>query len=116
MSAEPLPQHSAAPSPTPAPAAGVHAPVLTPLAESASRSKDGAFRAAEGMPDKLHRSRSGRERLGQLVTAAIGLALTLAMGLVLLFGYRSSQTSVLASMHCRPRALCKATPRRSPVS
>ncbi|MGD0491346.1 MAG: ATP-binding protein [Steroidobacteraceae bacterium] len=88
MSAEPLPQHSAAPSPTPAPAAGVHAPVLTPLAESASRSKDGAFRAAEGMPDKLHRSRSGRERLGQLVTAAIGLALTLAMGLVLLFGYR----------------------------
>jgi signal transduction histidine kinase len=88
VSAEPLPQHSAAPSPTPAPAAGVHAPVLTPLAESASRSKDGAFRAAEGMPDKLHRSRSGRERLGQLVTAAIGLALTLAMGLVLLFGYR----------------------------
>lgn len=33
-------------------------------------------------------SRSGRERRGQLVTAAIGLALTLAMGLVLLFGYR----------------------------
>ena len=33
-------------------------------------------------------SRSGSERRGQLVTAAIGLALTLAMGLVLLFGYR----------------------------
>jgi signal transduction histidine kinase len=33
-------------------------------------------------------SRSGSERRGQLVTAAIGVALTLAMGLVLLFGYR----------------------------
>ncbi len=33
-------------------------------------------------------SRSGSERHGRLVTAAIGLALTLAMGLVLLFGYR----------------------------
>ncbi len=33
-------------------------------------------------------SRSGSKRRGQLVTAAIGLALSLAMGLVLLFGYR----------------------------
>jgi signal transduction histidine kinase len=33
-------------------------------------------------------SRSRSERRGQLVTAAIGVALTLAMGLVLLFGYR----------------------------
>ncbi len=90
MSAEPLRQHSAAPSPISAPAAGVHAPitVLNPLVESASRSRHGALRAAQGKPDKLHKSRSGSERRGQLVTAAIGLALTLAMGLVLLFGYR----------------------------
>ena len=33
-------------------------------------------------------SRLRSERRGQLVTAAIGVALTLAMGLVLLFGYR----------------------------
>jgi signal transduction histidine kinase len=33
-------------------------------------------------------SRSRSERRGQLVTSAIGVALTLAMGLVLLFGYR----------------------------
>jgi signal transduction histidine kinase len=33
-------------------------------------------------------SRSRSERRGQLVTAAIGVALTLTMGLVLLFGYR----------------------------
>ena len=90
MSAEPLRQHSAAPSPISAPAAGVHAPitVLNPLVESASRSRHGALRTAQGKPDKLHMSRSGSERRGQLVTAAIGLALTLAMGLVLLFGYR----------------------------
>ena len=90
MSAEPLRQHSAAPSPISAPAAGVHAPitVLNPLVENASRSRHGALRAAEGKPDKLHMSRSGSERRGQLVTAAIGFALTLAMGLVLLFGYR----------------------------
>lgn len=90
MSSEPLRQHSTAPSPISAPAAGVHAPipVLNPLEESASRSRHGALRAAQGKPDKLHMSRSGSERRGQLVTAAIGLALTLAMGLVLLFGYR----------------------------
>lgn len=90
MSAEPLRQHSAAPSPTSPPAARVHAPitVLNPLVESASRSRHDALRAAQGKPDKLHMSRSGSERRGQLVTAAIGLALTLAMGLVLLFGYR----------------------------
>ena len=90
MSAEPLRQHSAEPSPISAPAAGVDAPitVLDPLVESASRSTHGALRAAQGKPDKLHMSRSGRERHGRLVTAAIGLALTLAMGLVLLFGYR----------------------------
>jgi signal transduction histidine kinase len=33
-------------------------------------------------------SRSRSERRGQLVTASIGIALTLAMGLVLIFGYR----------------------------
>jgi len=90
VSAEPLRQHSAEPSPISAPAAGVDAPitVLDPLVESASRSTHGALRAAQGKPDKLHMSRSGRERHGRLVTAAIGLALTLAMGLVLLFGYR----------------------------
>ncbi len=90
MSAEPLSQHSAAPSPISTAAAGVHAPitVLNPLVESASRSRHGALRAAEEKPDKLHMSRSGSERRGQLVTAAIGLALTLAMGMVLLFGYR----------------------------
>ena len=33
-------------------------------------------------------SRSRREHRGQLVTAAIGVALILAMSLVLLFGYR----------------------------
>jgi signal transduction histidine kinase len=40
------------------------------------------------MPDKPHMSRSSSERRGQLVTAAIGIALILAMSLVLLFGYR----------------------------
>ncbi len=90
MSVEPSRQHSTAPSPISAPAAGARAPipVLNPLVESASRSSHGALRAARGKPDKLHMSRSGSERRGQLVTAAIGLALTLAMGLVLLFGYR----------------------------
>ena len=39
-------------------------------------------------------SRSGSERRGQLVTAAIGLALTLAMGLVCSSGIGSSRTSV----------------------
>ena len=90
MSAEPLRQHTAAPSPISAPPAGVHAPrtVLNPLVESASRSREGVLRAAQARADKLHMSRSGSERRGQLVTAAIGVALTLAMGLVLLFGYR----------------------------
>jgi signal transduction histidine kinase len=90
VSAEPLRQHTAAPSPITAPAAGIHAPipVLNPLMESASRSRHGALRAAQGKADKLHTSRSGSERRGQLVTAAIGIALTLAMGLVLLSGYR----------------------------
>jgi signal transduction histidine kinase len=90
VSAEPLRQHTAAPSPISAPAAGVQAPltVLKPLAGSASRSSDGELRAAPAKTDRLHTSRSESERRGQLVTAAIGVALTLAMGLVLLFGYR----------------------------
>jgi len=90
VSAEPLRQHTAAPSPISAPAAGVQPPitVFNPLVESASRSGHGALRAAQGKPDKLHMSRSRSERRGQLVTAAIGVALTLAMGLVLVFGYR----------------------------
>ena len=90
VSAEPLRQHSAAPNPISASTAGVHAPItiLDPLAESASRSRHGALRAAQGRPDKLHMSLSGSERRGQLVTGAIGLALTLAAALVLLFGYR----------------------------
>jgi signal transduction histidine kinase len=90
VSAEPLRQHTAAPSPICAPAAGVHAPltVLNPLVGSASRSRDGALRAAQAKTDKLHMSRSGSEGRGQVVTAAIGVALTLAMGLVLLFGYQ----------------------------
>jgi signal transduction histidine kinase len=85
-----LRQDTAAPSAVPAPAAVVHAPVtvLNPLAERAARSRQSAFRAAEEKPDKLHISRSRSERRGQLFTAAIGAALTLAMGLVLLFGYR----------------------------
>jgi signal transduction histidine kinase len=85
-----LRQDTAAPSAVPAPAAVVHAPVtvLNPLAERAARSRQSAFRAAEEKPDKLHTSRSRSERRGQLFTAAIGAALTLAMGLVLLFGYR----------------------------
>ena len=90
MSAEPLRQHSAAPSPISAPAAGVRAPitVLNPLAESVSRSRPGALGAAQATPDQRQISRSRSERRGQLVTAAIGVALTLTMGLVLLFGYR----------------------------
>jgi signal transduction histidine kinase len=90
VSAEPLRQHTAAPNPGSAPAAGVHAPItiLNPLVESASQSRHGALPAAQGKPDKLHVSRSRSERRGQLVTSAIGVALTLAMGLVLLFGYR----------------------------
>ena len=90
MSAEPLRQHNTAPSPISAPAAGGHAPItpLNPPVESASRPRHGAHRAAEGKLDELRTSRSGSERRGQLVTAAIGLALTLTMGLVLLFGYR----------------------------
>jgi len=90
VSAAPLRQDTAAPSAVPAPAAVVHAPVtvLNPLAERAARSRQSAFRAAEEKPDKLHISRSRSERRGQLFTAAIGAALTLAMGLVLLFGYR----------------------------
>ncbi|HEX2789713.1 MAG TPA: hypothetical protein VHN17_04740, partial [Steroidobacteraceae bacterium] len=90
MSAEPLRQHTAAPTPISAPAAGVHAPFtfLNPLVESASRSRHDALRAAQGKPEKAHISRLRSERRGQLVTAAIGVALTLAMGLVVLFGYR----------------------------
>jgi signal transduction histidine kinase len=90
VSAEPLRQHAAAPSPIAAPAAGVHAPitVVNPPVESASRSKLGALRAAQGKTDKRRMSRSRRELRGQLVTAAIGVALTLGMGLVLLSGYR----------------------------
>jgi signal transduction histidine kinase len=90
MSAEPLRQHIAAPSPNSAPAAGVHAPitVLNPLVKSASPSTHGTRRAAQERTDRLHKSRSSRERRGQLVTAAIGVALALAMGLVLLSGYR----------------------------
>src|ERR1700689_129529 len=81
VSAEPLRQHTAAPSPIFAPAAGgVHAPItiLNPLVESASRSRHGALRAAQGKPDKLHMSRSRSERRGQLVTGDVGVALTLA--------------------------------------
>jgi len=90
VSAAPLRQHTAAPSPISALAAGVHAPipVLSPLAESASPSRHGALRTARGKAGKLHMSRLRSERRGQLVTAGIGVALTLAMGLVLLFGYR----------------------------
>jgi signal transduction histidine kinase len=90
MSAEPLRQQTAAPNPISAPAAGVRAPitVLNPLVESASQSRHGALRAAQAKPDKLRMSRSRRERRGQLITAAIGVALTLTMGLVLLSGYR----------------------------
>jgi signal transduction histidine kinase len=90
VSAEPLRQHTAAPSPISAPAAGVDAPLtdLNPPVESASRSGDRTLGAAQAKTDKLHVSRSRSERRGQLVTAAIGVTLTLAMGLVLLFGYR----------------------------
>jgi signal transduction histidine kinase len=90
VSAEPLRQHTAAPNPISAPAAGVHAPitVLNPHVGIAPRSGHDALRAAQGKPDKLHRSRSRSERRGQLITAAIGVALILAMSLVLLFGYR----------------------------
>jgi signal transduction histidine kinase len=90
VSAEPLRQHTAAPTPISAPAAGVHAPFtfLNPLVEGASRSRHDVLRAAQGKPDKLRMSRSRSERRGQLVTAAIGVALTLAMGLVVLLGYR----------------------------
>jgi signal transduction histidine kinase len=90
VNAEPLRQHTAAPTPVSAPAAGVHATFtfLNPLAESASRSGHDALRAAQGKPDKSHVSRSTNEHRGQLVTAVIGVAVTLAMGLVVLFGYR----------------------------
>jgi signal transduction histidine kinase len=90
VSAAPLRQHTAAPTPIHATATGVHAPipVLSPFDESASRSQNEVLRAAQGKADKLHRIRLRSERRGQLVTAAIGIALTLAMGLVLLFGYR----------------------------
>jgi len=90
LSAEPLRQHTAAPSPISAPAAGVHAPrtVLNPHVESASRSRQAALRAPAPKTDKLHINRSGSERRSRLVTAAIGVALTLAMGVVLIFGYR----------------------------
>jgi signal transduction histidine kinase len=90
VSAKPLRQHTAAPSPIFAPAAAVHAPItaLNPLVDSVSRSKHPALRAAQGKPDTLHMSRSRSERRGQLVTASMGIALTLAMGLVLIFGYR----------------------------
>ena len=90
MSAEPLREHNAAPSPVCASAAVVRAPIthLSPIVESASRPRPGAHQAAQGTTDRLHRSRSRSERLGQFVTAAIGVVLTLAMGLVLLLGYR----------------------------
>jgi len=95
VSAEPLRQHSAAPNPIPASTTGVHAPItiLDPLVDGASPSRHGALRAAQGRPDTLHKSLSGSQRRSQLITCAIGLALTLALGLVLLFGlgYRISQ-------------------------
>jgi len=90
VSAEPLRRETAAPSPISAPASGAPPaiPVLEQVVESAPRSRQGAPRAAQSKPDKLQQNRSMRERRGHLVTAAIGLALTVAMGLVLLSGYR----------------------------
>jgi signal transduction histidine kinase len=90
VSAEPMRQHSAAPGPISAPAGGVHPaiPVLNPPIESASRSRPSELRAAQGTPAKLQTNSSRNERRSQLFTAAIGIALTVAMGLVLLSGYR----------------------------
>ncbi len=90
MSAEPLRQHGAAPNPISASTAGVPAPVtiLDPLLEDALRASHGASQAPRGKAHKPHPSLTRGDRRGQLITAAIGLALTLALGLVLLFGYR----------------------------
>ena len=90
MSAEPLRQHTAAPNPSSAPAAVVHESitVVKPLVESASQARHGALRAAGKRPDELHSSRSRSGHLGQFISAGIGVALTLAMGVVVLFGYR----------------------------
>ena len=93
MSAEPLrslPEHSAAPDPTSARAAGAQTPinVLPRPVEGTPGSRHGARPAAQGKREKPHKRFSKSERRGQLVTAAIGVVLTLAMGLVLLFGYR----------------------------
>jgi hypothetical protein len=57
---------SAAPSPVPASAAIVQAPitVLSPHVESASRSRDGALRAAQVTPVKPHSSRAQAASVG----------------------------------------------------
>ncbi len=90
MSAEPLRQHGAAPNPVSASTAGVHVPVTIPdpLVEDALRERDAAPRAPQAKPHKPQPQLAGNGRRGQLITAAIGLALTLGLGLVLLFGYR----------------------------
>jgi signal transduction histidine kinase len=95
MSAEPsreqgLQQHSAAPHPTSARAAGdqMLIDVLTRAAPGAPGSRHGGP-AARDKRAKLHSRSSEIERRRQLVTAAIGAALTLAVGLGALFlGYR----------------------------
>jgi signal transduction histidine kinase len=90
VSAEPLRQDIAAPSAISAPAASAHAPrtAMPAVVGSAARSTESALRGAQAKTDKLDTNRSGSVPRGQLVTAAIGVALTLAMGLVLIFGYR----------------------------
>jgi signal transduction histidine kinase len=90
VGAESWRENPAAPSLDSPLAAGVHAPttVLDPLADSASRPRSGALRAAQGKPDNGHLIRTRSEFRGRLFTGAIGLALTLAMSLVLVFGYR----------------------------
>jgi signal transduction histidine kinase len=90
VSAEPLrsaPELSAAPGLTSARAAGAQTPVLPRPLESTPGSGHGAGPAPQEKREKADKS-SRSERRGQLVTAAIGVALTLAMSLVLLFGYR----------------------------
>jgi hypothetical protein len=62
-------------------------------------------------------SRLRSERRGQLVTAAIGVTLTLALGLVLLFGYRlvthirasinALQASRLAPIPAKRSRICR---------
>jgi signal transduction histidine kinase len=61
---------------------------LGPLVGSASPSSQGTIRAVQEKPGTVHVAGSGSELRGQIVTAAIGVALTLAMSLVVLFGYR----------------------------